>query len=233
MSDLKLNTIAGTVIGAALLSLVLRTGAETIFHPHFPKTPGFSVPIDEGGGATAEAEAPKGPPDFGRLFADEAQLTALIAQGDKVHKVCVSCHTDEKGGGNKTGPELWNVFGRQAASLPGFNYSAAMQAYGKQWSYVNLYDYLAAPGKYVPGTTMSFAGVRKSEDRVALVAYLRSINDNPNAPLPEPLPEAPAIEAAETDGETPGGAPPPVTDTAPAPPTEPASVPQSGTSKAG
>jgi cytochrome c len=220
MSDLRLNTILGTGLAAALLIMGLQQGAHTLFHPHMDKEPAIPVEVEKGGGGAAPAEAEAGPPDFGRLFADPAGLTALIEKGEKVHKVCLSCHSDEKGGGNKTGPELWGVFGRAAGTHAGYNYSDPMKAYGKVWSYTNLYDYLAGPGKYVKGTTMSFAGIRKSEDRVALVAYLRSINDNPNPTLPDPLPEAaPAADpaAAPTEGAAPAVAPAEAQPAAPAP----------------
>jgi cytochrome c len=113
------------------------------------------------------------------------------------------------------------VFGRDAGTHAGFNYSDPMKAYGKVWTYTNLYDYLAAPAKYVKGTSMSFAGIRKSEDRVALVAYLRSINDNPNPALPDPLPEAAPVPAdpaaAPVEGEAPAAAPAEAAPAAPAP----------------
>lgn len=212
MSDLRFNTILGTGLAAALLIMGLQQGAHTLFHPHMEKEPAIPLEVEKGGGGgAAPAEAEAGPPDFGSLFADPAGLAALIEKGDKVHKVCVSCHNAEKGGGNKTGPELWNVFGRTAGTHAGFNYSDAMKAYGKPWDYTNLYDYLAAPAKYVKGTSMSFAGIRKSDDRVALVAYLRSINDNPNPALPAPLPQAPPSAdpaAAPVEGAAPAEAAP-------------------------
>lgn len=210
MSDLRFNTIAGTALGSLLVVMGLGQAAHTVFHPHYPETPGITLNVEAASAGAAPAEEAKaGPPDFGTLFADPAGLTALIEKGEKVHKVCVSCHSFDAGGANQTGPALWNVFGRAAGTHAGYGYSGAMKGYGQPWTYQNLYDYLAAPGGYVKGTTMAFAGIRKSEDRVALVAYLRSINDNPNPALPAPLPAAAPAEAApaSADGAAPAEAP--------------------------
>lgn len=205
MSDLRFNAIAGAVLASGLAVMGLRWGAEVVFHPHYPEKLPLTLDIGSSGGGAAET-VDAGPPDFGRLLADEAQLTALVAKGEKVHKVCTSCHSDTPDGPNKTGPGLYGVFGRMAGGHPGFAYSDALKAFAKPWSYDTLYGFLEAPAKYVPGTAMSFAGVKKSEDRVALVAYLRSLSASP-APLPEPLPEVapeapPADAAAPAEGET-------------------------------
>ncbi|MGE0044634.1 MAG: cytochrome c family protein, partial [Hyphomonadaceae bacterium] len=103
--------------------------------------------------------------------------------------------------------------GRAAASHAGFTYSGAMQAHGGAWSYDTLNDFLRSPSQVVRGTSMAFAGIRNTDDRVAVIAYLRSIAPNP-PPLPAPLPEpepaaaegAPAEGAAPAQGaETPPG----------------------------
>lgn len=207
MSDLRFNSIAGAALAAGLAVMGLRTGAETVFHAHYPEKLPLTLDVaSSSGGGEAAAPEETGPPDFGRLFADEAQLTAFIERGEKAHKVCTSCHTDTPDSANKTGPGLYGVFGRGAGTHAGFNYSDSMAAYGKPWSYDNLYAFLEAPAKYIPGTAMSFAGVRKSEDRIALVAYLRSLSPSP-APLPAPLPEAPPAEATATEAAPADAAP--------------------------
>ena len=106
--------------------------------------------------------------------------------GEKVFKKCSVCHTINKGGANKIGPNLWDVVGAKTAKHSNFAYSTAMQKRGeegKKWDYEELYRYLYAPKKYVPGTKMAFAGIKKDSDRANLIAYLRSFSDN-TVPLP-------------------------------------------------
>src|SRR5690606_22330180 len=94
-----------------------------------------------------------------------------------------------------TGPNLHDVLGREVGAVPGFAYSSAMANYEGVWSYENMYRYLENPRAYVPGTAMIFAGLPRQDERIAMLAYLRSLSPNP-PPLPEPLPEV-----VEEDGE--------------------------------
>ncbi len=137
---------------------------------------------------------PAGPPDFGRLFADPAALAELVTRGERVSAQCKSCHTFDAGGDNRIGPNLHDAFGRDGGATAGFAFSEGMVAQGA-WDYLALNKFLLSPARAVPGTKMAFAGLRADQDRVAMIAYLRSISPNTVA-LPAPLPEAPA-EAAE------------------------------------
>ncbi|MCT8268958.1 c-type cytochrome [Afifella sp. JA880] len=106
--------------------------------------------------------------------------------GEKVAAQCRACHTFDKGGANRIGPNLWEIVNRQAATHEGFKYTDAMKKHAQEigtWTYNHLDTYLADPRGVVPGTKMIFAGVKKDEDRAALLAYLRTLSDNP-APLP-------------------------------------------------
>jgi cytochrome c len=105
------------------------------------------------------------------------------AKGQSIAKKCVTCHTFDQGGAAKVGPNLWNVVGGPHAHMQGFNYSAAMKASTGSWDYASLDQFLTSPKAYIPGTKMSFAGLKKPEDRAAVIAYLRSLSDNP-VPLP-------------------------------------------------
>ncbi len=204
------NAIAGAVLASVLGVMAVGTVADSIVHPNYPEKAGYlpDVAIETAGAAAA----PSGPPDFGRLFADPAQLQELVARGQRVSAQCASFHTFEDGGPNRIGPNLHDVFGRTAASHAGFEFSAAMHAHSRAWDYVALNDFLRAPGTVVRGTKMAFAGLRNDEDRVAMIAYLRSISPH-NLPLPAPLPEAAPAEAA---GD--GAAAPAEGAAAPAPP---------------
>ena len=197
MSDLRMNTIFGTVLGSAMLVVGLGIVAEQVFHPHFPEKPGYEIDtsavLAPAGGGAAPEEA--GPVDWGVVLADPA----LVAVGEKAATKCVACHNFDKGGPNMSGPNQWNLVNRVAGTHEGFTYSAAMKAYGQPWTYDNLDKFLMAPGSDIRGTAMQFVGLKNPAERHAMIAFLRSKADAP-APLPAPLPpkaEAPA-EAAPT-----------------------------------
>ncbi len=199
MSDLRFNSIAGAAIAAVLGVMGVGVLADAVVRSHYPEKAGFlpDVQLEAGGAGPAE---PSGPPDFGRLFADPAQLQELVARGERVSSQCASCHTFDDGGPNRVGPNLHDVFGRPAASHAGFEYSEAMQAHDVTWDYLTLNDFLHAPSTAVRGTKMAFAGLRGDQDRVAMIAYLRSISPHDVA-LPAPLPEAAAPEAGAEGAE--------------------------------
>lgn len=198
MSDLRMNSILGAGLATVLGVMLVGVGANVLVHPNYPEKAAYlpDVVIEGPGGA----QEPSGPPDFGRLFADEAGLGELIARGERVRAQCVSCHTFEPGGANGIGPNLYDAFGRAVASHAGFDYSEAMRGHGGSWDYLALDEFLRSPATAVRGTKMAFAGLRNEQDRVAMIAYLRSISPHSVA-LPAPLPEAAPTETAE--GETP------------------------------
>lgn len=209
MSDLRLNSIFGAVLASVLGVMVVGVGADAIVNANYPEKAGFLPEVAEAGPGGGPA-APAGPPDFGRLFADPAQLEELIARGQRVTAQCTSCHTFDAGGPNRIGPNLSEAFGHAVAAHPGFEYSEAMRAHGGSWDYLALNEFLRSPATVVRGTKMAFAGLRSDQDRIAVIAYLRSISPN-SVPLPAPLPEAaPADAAAPAEGA-------PAEDAAPAP----------------
>ena len=132
--------------------------------------------------------------------------TGDVAKGAASFRThCAACHSADASGGS--GPDLRGVVGRTAASVPDFAYSAAMRRAGKTWTVAELQAFLAHPQSAVPGTRMAFAGIHNENDRVAAIAYLRSISPN-NVPLPAPLPEAaPAPAAGATTTATTTAAP--------------------------
>jgi cytochrome c len=148
------------------------------------------VPAEEPAAATTEVAATQeAAPDAENGDAPVASLPALLAsasaeQGQQAVRVCSACHSFEQEGPNKIGPALWGVLGRDIASHEGFNYSSALAEKEGTWDYETLDAYLADPRGWAPGNKMAFAGVKKPEDRADVIAYLRSLSDNP-----EPLPE--------------------------------------------
>jgi cytochrome c len=190
MSDLTFNKIAGAVLATGLAIVGLRELSAGVFAPEHVEKPGYAVEVAEEGGEAAAAEVP---PDWGTVLP-----TANIAAGEAAFAKCKSCHTVDSGGPNGTGPNLWAVVGRKPASHGGFAYSPAMGEFaGKQpvWDDEHLYEYLKAPQKYVPGTKMTFVGLKKQDERINVIAYLRSKGGA--LPIPAPNPAAAAAPAAE------------------------------------
>ena len=124
--------------------------------------------------AAPEASAPAAPLAPGLEFAalPAPYNTANYAAGRRTWKLCQSCHVTAEGGGNLVGPNLHGLFGRQVASVPDFDYSPALKSETFVWSPERLEEWLANPRGFVPGNRMSFSGVRKPEDRLAVIAYL-------------------------------------------------------------
>ncbi len=106
------------------------------------------------------------------------------AKGAEIAKKCMTCHTFEKGGPNKIGPDLWGVVGRQSGTHEGFAYSDAMKAHGKPWDFASLDHFIYSPRDFIPGTKMTFPGLKKPEDRAALLRWLHDQSDSP-AELPK------------------------------------------------
>jgi cytochrome c len=182
MDSFELNKLAGAFLGAVFFLMTLGLATDALFAEHSVETPGFAIAAAEGGGE-AEAEAP--------AEAELAPIAPLLASadlaaGETVFKKCASCHTWEEGGANKTGPNLWNIVNRPAGSIADFNYSGAMKEYaaqGKVWDYEALNRFLHAPKKYIAGTSMGFAGLKKDQDVANLIAWMRTHSASP-APLP-------------------------------------------------
>lgn len=124
--------------------------------------------------AGSAAAAPQMPEPVMALIAG-----ADIEQGKKISKACAACHTFDKGGADGVGPNLWNVTTRGKAAASGFSYSGGMSGVGGKWTYDDLNHFLWKPKKFISDTKMNFIGVKKPEDRAALIAWLRTLADSP------------------------------------------------------
>ena len=186
MGDLFFNKLAGAIIGIGLLIMGLMELCNRLFEPETPDTLAIAVDLsDVAAAAEPEEEVDTGPVDFGVLLAN-----ANVSAGERVARRCASCHNFEEGEGNKAGPYLWDVMGREVGVASDFGYSSAMNEYaagGTVWGYQNMYDYLEAPADYVEGTAMIFRGLSDQEDRINLIAYMRSKSSSP-IDIPDPLP---------------------------------------------
>ena len=218
MDSFEWNKIIGAVLGTAIFIFVVRVAAEAIYEPEKPAKPGYiveGVVENPAGGAAAPVEETL--PDWGTVLPK-----ADVAAGKATSSKCEACHDTSSAKTIKIGPPLFGVVDRPRASIAGFSYSSAMKAKGGTWTYDELFKFLKSPGAYVTGTKMSFAGISRAEDRINLIAFLRTNTDSPAAiPAPKPAaaPASPtpadskpvaAAGAAPATPETPKGASTPV-----------------------
>ncbi|WP_323797641.1 cytochrome c family protein [Nisaea sp.] len=188
-SSLEFNKLAAGVLCGGLLLMGVGKLAGVLVHPETLETNAYTVEVAEG---AATAAAPTGPAPIEPILGLLA--SADPAKGLKIAKKCAACHSFDKGGPNKVGPNLFNVVIAAKGHVDGFAYSEALLTSGEtdKWSYTSLNHFLLKPKDYAPGTKMNFAGIKKTEDRAHLVAYLRSMADTPAA-----LPTVEEIQAAQ------------------------------------
>jgi len=213
MDSFEWNKIIGAVLGTAIFIFVVRVVAENLYEPEKPAKPGYVVEgvVENPAGGGAAAPAEEAMPDWGTVLA-----SADVAGGKTISTKCEQCHDLSKGGPNKIGPNLFGVVDRPRAGNEGFAYSSAMKAKPGNWTYDELFKFIKAPGVDIPGTKMSFAGLRSDKDRINLIAFLRSNADSPAAiPAPAPKQEA-APAAAPAAGAGPATAAAPAKGAAPA-----------------
>ena len=168
------NKILMAVLSTCLALVALNIAAGAVFYSAAPAKPGFDIAVQEKGAGEqkgGQAEAPQ--PIEVRLANSSPE------RGQNAAKVCLACHSFEKGGPNKQGPNLWGVVGRPRASEAGFNYSAAMKSKGGEWSFEELDKFLANPKGYIPGTAMGFAGLPQDTKRADVINYLHTLADKP------------------------------------------------------
>ena len=179
MDSFEINKIVAAVLMVALLVIGIGKLADLIFYVKKPETPGYAVQVEQAVATqTSNSEATEEKIDIAALMA-----MGDIVLGEKVFKKCSACHSIVKGGKNNIGPALYNVVGRQVGAVSDYKYSKALSEYKKEWTFEELNGYLIRPAKWIKGTKMAFAGLRKEKDRASVILYLNQNSDNP-LPLP-------------------------------------------------
>ena len=179
MDSFEINKIVAAVLMVALLLIGISKLSNVIFHVEKPKTPGYAVEVVQTKTVSSSTE---------KVVEEKVDIAALmtmgdIALGEKVFKKCAACHSIVKGGKNNIGPALYNVVGRKTGAVTDYKYSKALASFEKEWTFEELNGYLIKPAKWIKGTKMAFAGLRKEKDRASVIKYLNQNSDNP-VPLP-------------------------------------------------
>ena len=165
---MTLTKIAGGVLGAWLVLLLGKFGAEMLYHADTHGEASYVIEVasaEDGGGEGADDGV-----DFAEVLA-----SADAGAGEAVFRKCSSCHKVD--GTNAVGPHLDGVVGREVDAVDGFSYSGALEKVADVWTPENLNGFLTKPSSYAPGTIMGFAGLNKVEDRANVIAYLQSVSN--------------------------------------------------------
>ena len=179
MDSFEINKIIAAILLVVLLIIGIGKISDIIFHVEKPKTPGYTVEVDQvSSTSTSASEQVEEKIDIAALMA-----MGDIASGEKIFKKCAACHSINKGGKNNIGPALYNVVKRKVGGVADYKYSKALATYEKNWTFEELNGFLKKPAKYIRGTKMAYAGLRKEKDRASVIKYLNQNSDNP-VPLP-------------------------------------------------
>ena len=167
------------IIVSILLAIIVVFGidkiADSIFFVEKPEKSAYQVASVTTVSSTTSSSSEN--ESSGNIVALFASVSA--ADGAKVFSKCKACHSIAKDGGNKIGPALWGVIGRNAGAVTDYKYSKAMLAHGKKWSFEEMNGFLIKPKEWVQGTKMSYAGLKDAKDRAAVILYMNENSDNP------------------------------------------------------
>ena len=179
MSPFELNKIAGAILFAGLAAMISWIISANVYHVDSAHgSAAHALPVaEEAEHANGVAETAAAEEMVASVSIDQLLTVADAVKGKKIFKKCGACHTTDQGGKNKVGPNLWNIVGRSVAAIEGFNYSDAMASRGGSWSIASLNEFLANPKESVPGTKMSFSGVKKDRDRANVLLFLQGSSE--------------------------------------------------------
>ena len=172
-----MNKIIVSIVFAIILVLGINKFTDVIFYVEKPEKSAYQVASVTTVANTTSAETDSTNSEAGNIMALFASTSA--AEGAKVFKKCAACHSIKEGGANKIGPALWGVLGRPAGSIPDYKYSKAMAAHGKNWSFEEMNGFLIKPKDWIKGTKMSFAGLKKANERAAVILFMNTKTNNP------------------------------------------------------
>ncbi len=173
---MEFNKIFAAILIAILVPTIAKVATDHIYHVDHPEKNAYVVEgVTQDGGHNKVAAVKE------EVLAPITPLlaSASVEEGQKVFKKCAACHTPGKDGASKVGPNLYNIVGAPKAAKAGFSYSPALKAKSGSWGYEELNAFFHKPKKYVKGTKMAFAGLKKEKDRANIIAYLRSLSDSP------------------------------------------------------
>ncbi len=177
MDSFEINKIVAAILMVALLIIGIGKISDIVFHVDKPKIPGYTVEIEKVASSSKIED---------KAVEEKVDISSLMAMGDvtsgeKIFKKCAACHSIVKGGKHKIGPALYNVVGRKVGGVSDYKYSKALAGYEKSWTFEELNGFLLKPSKWIKGTKMAYAGLRKEEDRASVIKYLNQNSDSPQA----------------------------------------------------
>ena len=172
MDSFEINKIIAAVLVVFLVVFGIGKISDIVFQVEKPNTSAYKVEF---------AEEVKTKASSSVQTVDIEALLALgtVEHGKKVFKKCSACHSIKKGGRNNIGPALYSVLGRNMGALQDYKYSKALIAFGKDWTFEEMNNFLIKPTSYIKGTKMAFAGLKKEKDRASVILYMNANSDSP------------------------------------------------------
>ncbi len=173
MSGIELNKIVASILLASLIAMMVGFIANILYKPILHPERGYNVEVTESSNNVSEAKS-----DLEQSI-DVAELmkNANAEAGKNIAKKCLMCHSFDKDGANKIGPDLWNIVGKEKAKTENYKYSTALSSKGGIWDEDNLFHFLHKPSQYIKGTKMSFAGLNKPQDIANVIMFLKTLHD--------------------------------------------------------